>query len=227
MEQTNANVPCDFIMQRVTFHIGSISSSLIHKVSCHFQAFIISIWLINAACLRMAAECVLSVVAWICLALSVWMDCKPGFSPCWLHTAELDLSHRSHNSGKTLLEIWAVIAQGTGFLILNEEMWEGLTANCHLNNGDSNPKRPEQNKWGKYMKKADGGGGKKHLLLPRLQVSRDGVMSGRHIAVLWINTSFACGLGGMLVVSHQWPHILDTCDVSDWPNAIEIHLETD
>ncbi len=72
MEQTNAHFPYDFIIQRVTFHIGSISPSLIHKVSCHFQAFIISVWLINAACLHMAAEYVLSVV--ICLLFQFeWM----------------------------------------------------------------------------------------------------------------------------------------------------------
>lgn len=138
----------------------------------------------------------LSVVAWIYLALSVWMDCKPGFSPCWLHTAELDLSHSSHNSGKTLLEIWTVIAQGTGLLILNEEMWERLKTTCHFNNGDSNPKCPEQNKWGKYMRKSGWGRGKNtssYLGYGSLEMCDT---SARHIAALWINMSLACGLVG-------------------------------
>ncbi len=202
MEQTNANFPYEFIIQRVTFHIGSISPSLIHKVSCHFQAFIISVWLINAACLHMAAEYVLSVV--ICLLFQFEWMVSQAFLRADFTLPSLICHTEATTVEKTLSEIWAAIAQGMGFLILNKEMWKGLMANYHLNNG----------KWR----------GKKHLLLPRLRVSRDCVMSGLHNAVLWINTSLACKLDG---IQCQLFPINDPTFWTDWLNAIEIHLETD
>lgn len=113
----------------------------------------------------------LSVVAWNYLALSVWMDCKPGFSQCWLHTAELDLSHSSHNSGKTLwTELPSLRAPACLFWMKKcERGWRRtVTSTMGTQIQNVHNKINEENIW----EKPDGGGGK-HLQLPRLRVSWD------------------------------------------------------